>query len=152
MFFWDRRTVRGGGGGAHRMIWVVTVKDFFFLFVSGYTPDTPQSLALPSSSPAPLIFPALVFCYVTVVIGWAWGRAGGTGNGNGGRSKAREGSSKVKMHRFMLLQQALTEVSYIKRHLIYLYVCLSISVYLLYLFISLFSYVVFISIPPKYEK
>lgn len=72
------------------MIWAVTVKDFFYLFVSGCTPDAPQSLALPSSS-APLIFSALVFCYVTAEIGCAQGRAGGTGNGTSGRSKAREG-------------------------------------------------------------
>lgn len=75
-----------------------------FLFVSGSTPDTPQSLALPSR-------PALVFCYVTVKIACAWGRAGRAGNGTSGRSKAGEGRSKVKRHHFVLPQQVLTEVS-----------------------------------------
>lgn len=93
------------------------MKDFFFvLFVSGCTPGTSQSLALPSPS-APLISSAFVFCYVTAKIGCAQGRAGDTGNGTSGRSKAREGRSKVKRHHFVQMQQVLTEVSYIKSYL-----------------------------------
>lgn len=81
-----------------------------FLFVLGSTPDTLQSLGLPSCS-APLIFSALVFRYVTSEIACAQGRAGSVGNGTSGRSKAGEGRSNVKRHHFVLPQQVLTEVS-----------------------------------------
>lgn len=84
---------------------------------------------------------ALVFCYVTVMIGCAWGHARGTGNGTSGRSKAREERSKVKRHCFMLLKQVLTEVSYIKRLLIYLYVYVHLFTYCICL--SLFSLLTF---------
>lgn len=98
------------------MILVGNCERLFFLFVSGCTPGTSQSLALPSPS-APLISSAFVFCYVTAKIGCAQGRAGDTGNGTSGRSKAREGRSKVKRHHFVQIQQVLTEVSYIKSYL-----------------------------------
>lgn len=126
---------------------------FVFLFVSGRAPDTSQSLALPSSS-APLIFSALVSCYVTAAIGCARGRAGGAGNGTSGRSKAREGRSKVKRHRFMLLQQVLIEVLY--QEVSYLSICMSIC-YLLSVICHFFLHLLsiyslfldfFISIPP----
>lgn len=105
---------------------------FFFLFVSGCTPGTSQSLALPSPS-APLISSAFVFCYVTAKIGCAQGRAGDTGNGTSGRSKAREGRSKVKRHHFC------ADPTSLDRGVLYqeLSVCLSPCVYRLHLFASL---------------
>lgn len=117
MFFWDKRTLRGGGGDG--WWWGGAMNDLGgncerLLLASACAPDTPQSLALPSPSLHLWYSPRSSFCYVTVEIGCAWGRAGGTGNGTSGRSKAREGRSKVKRHRFVLLQQVLTEVSHIE--------------------------------------
>lgn len=94
----------------------------FYLFQA---PDTPH-LAFPSSSPL-LIFSALVFCYVTEVIGCARGCAAGTSNGTSGRSKAREARSEVKRHRLMLFQ-ALKKV-FLYQEVFYSSTSNSLSVY-----------------------